>query len=35
VTLLADIGRGLEVHQIDEARMQAAMAWLKARAGTP
>jgi 3-dehydroquinate synthase len=35
VTLLADIGRGLEVHQIDEARMQAAMAWLKDRAGMP
>jgi 3-dehydroquinate synthase len=35
VTLLADIGRGIEVHQIDEARMQAAMAWLKARAGAP
>jgi 3-dehydroquinate synthase len=35
VTLLADIGRGLEVHEIDEVRMQAAMSWLKEREGTP
>jgi 3-dehydroquinate synthase len=35
VTLLAEIGRGLEVHQIDETRMQAAMRWLKGREGTP
>jgi 3-dehydroquinate synthase len=35
VTLLADIGRGLEVHEIDEARMLAAMAWLKQRERTP
>jgi 3-dehydroquinate synthase len=35
VTLLVDIGRGLEVNQIDETRMQAAMAWLKDREGTP
>jgi 3-dehydroquinate synthase len=35
VTLLAGIGRGLEVHEIDEVRMQAAMSWLKGREGTP
>ena len=35
VTLLADIGRGLEVHEIDEARMLAAMSWLKQRERTP
>jgi 3-dehydroquinate synthase len=35
VTLLADIGRGVEVHQIDEATMQGAMRWLKAREDTP
>jgi 3-dehydroquinate synthase len=35
VTLLADIGRGIEVHAIDEARMQAAIDWLKERAQTP
>jgi 3-dehydroquinate synthase len=35
VTLLADIGRGLEVHEIDEVQMQAAMSWLKGREGTP
>ena len=31
MTLLADIGRGLEVHEIDEARMLTAMSWLKQR----
>ena len=35
VTLLADIGRGIEVHEIDEARMLAAMGWLKQRERTP
>ena len=35
VTLLADIGRGLEVHEIDEARMLAAMSWVKQRERTP
>jgi 3-dehydroquinate synthase len=35
VTLLADVGRGIEVHEIDEARMLAAMAWLKQRERTP
>jgi 3-dehydroquinate synthase len=35
VTLLADIGRGVEVHAIDEAQMLAAMAWLKQRERTP
>jgi 3-dehydroquinate synthase len=35
VTLLADIGRGLEVHEIDEAKMLAAIGWLKDRAGAP
>lgn len=35
VTLLAGIGRGVEVHAIDEARMLAAMAWLRERAETP
>ena len=35
VTLLADIGRGLEVHEIDEALMLAAMSWLKQRELTP
>jgi hypothetical protein len=35
VTLLADIGHGLEVHEIDEPRMLAAMSWLKQRERTP
>jgi 3-dehydroquinate synthase len=35
VTLLADIGRGVEVHAIDEAQMLAAMAWLKQRERMP
>ena len=35
VTLLADIGHGLEVHEIDELRMLAAMSWLKQRERTP
>lgn len=34
VTLLAGIGRGVEVHEIDEERMRAAMAWLKQRERT-
>jgi len=32
VTLLAGIGKGVEVHEIDHGRMRAAMAWLKERA---
>jgi 3-dehydroquinate synthase len=35
VTLLEDIGRGVEVHEIDETRMRAALGWLKARVKTP
>jgi 3-dehydroquinate synthase len=35
VTLLVDIGRGLEVHEIDEVKMIAAISWLKERAGAP
>jgi 3-dehydroquinate synthase len=35
VTLLADIGRGVEVHAIDETRMLAAIGWLKEREQTP
>ncbi|HSA79279.1 MAG TPA: 3-dehydroquinate synthase, partial [Geminicoccaceae bacterium] len=35
VTLLEDIGRGIEVHEIDETRMLEAMNWLKERAETP
>jgi 3-dehydroquinate synthase len=35
VTLLAGIGRGVEVHEIDESRMLAAMAWLKERERMP
>jgi 3-dehydroquinate synthase len=31
VTLLEDIGRGIEVHEIDEARVLEAIAWLKRR----
>jgi 3-dehydroquinate synthase len=31
VTLLADIGRGIEVHSIDEAAVQRAIGWLKDR----
>jgi 3-dehydroquinate synthase len=33
VTLLAGLGTGVEVHEIDHARMREAMAWLKDRAG--
>jgi 3-dehydroquinate synthase len=32
VTLLAGIGTGVEVHEIDVERMREAMHWLKARA---
>jgi len=35
VTLLADIGRGVEVHEIDDGRMRAAMTWLQERDRTP
>ena len=35
ITLLAGIGRGVEVHEIDEPRMRAAMAWLQEREQTP
>jgi hypothetical protein len=31
VTLLADIGRGVEVHSIDEAAVHTAIDWLKER----
>jgi 3-dehydroquinate synthase len=34
VTLLAGIGAGVEVHEIDRERMRAAMHWLKDRAGS-
>jgi 3-dehydroquinate synthase len=34
VTLLAGIGTGVEVHEIDHGRMREAMAWLKDRART-
>ncbi|MEO8718923.1 MAG: 3-dehydroquinate synthase [Burkholderiales bacterium] len=33
VTLLAGLGTGVEVHEIDVERMRKAMAWLQARAG--
>jgi 3-dehydroquinate synthase len=33
VTLLTDIGRGVEVHEIDESGVIQAMAWLKQRDG--
>jgi 3-dehydroquinate synthase len=35
VTLLAGIGRGIEVHEIDETTMLAAMRWLQQRDGSP
>ena len=35
VTLLEGIGRGIEVHEIDEARMLAALRWLKERVEMP
>ena len=35
VTLLEDIGSGIEVHAIDETRMLAAIDWLKERAQSP
>ena len=35
VTLLADIGRGIEVHEIDETRMQARDGLAQEREGTP
>jgi 3-dehydroquinate synthase len=35
VTLLEGIGRGIEVHEIDETKMLAAMRWLQERDGTP
>ena len=31
ITMLAEIGRGIEVHEIDESEMLQAIAWLKAR----
>ncbi len=33
ITLLAGIGKGVEVHEIDVERMRQAMAWLQQRAG--
>ncbi len=35
ITLLEGIGRGVEVHEIDDRRMRAAMAWLQERDRTP
>jgi 3-dehydroquinate synthase len=35
ITLLAGIGRGVEVNEIDDQRMRAAMAWLQQRDRTP
>jgi 3-dehydroquinate synthase len=34
ITLLAEIGRGVEVHEMDEARVLESVAWLKARQST-
>jgi 3-dehydroquinate synthase len=34
ITLLAEIGRGVEVHEMDEARALESVAWLKARQST-
>jgi 3-dehydroquinate synthase len=34
ITLLADIGRGVEVHEMEEARVLESVAWLKARQST-
>jgi 3-dehydroquinate synthase len=31
ITLLEDIGRGIEVHQMDDGKVQQSIAWLKAR----
>jgi hypothetical protein len=33
VTLLAGLGTGVEVHEIDVERMREAMGWLQARVG--
>lgn len=35
ITLLAAIGRGVEVHEMDEAEVLRAVAWLEARSGAP
>ncbi len=35
ITLLEGIGRGVEVHEVDDQRMRAAMAWLQERDRTP
>jgi 3-dehydroquinate synthase len=35
VTLLEGIGRGIEVHEIDDVRMRAALRWLKERVEMP
>jgi 3-dehydroquinate synthase len=35
VTLLEGVGRGIEVHEIDEERMRAALRWLKGRVEMP
>ena len=32
ITLLAAVGRGVEVHAMDQERIESAIAWLKARA---
>jgi 3-dehydroquinate synthase len=34
ITLLADIGRGIEVHEMDEGRVLDSIAWLKGRQST-
>ncbi len=34
ITLLEDIGRGVEVHEMDEARVLQSIAWLKSRRST-
>jgi 3-dehydroquinate synthase len=35
ITLLEEIGRGIEVHEMDEARVREAIGWLKARRTAP
>jgi 3-dehydroquinate synthase len=34
ITLLSEIGRGIEVHEMDEARVLESILWLKARQST-
>jgi 3-dehydroquinate synthase len=35
ITLLRDIGRGIEVHEMDEGRVLQSISWLKSRQSTP